>query len=233
VSEASSTHIESVEEWKNAFLADYDTYNVPQEERFDPLEDACSQGLCPTEEQWCQTDPNCSESPYQEPPASVKGSVIAGFVIAGFVISFVALFGVHRYLVAQQSKRFRTMFARRIADTIQLRGSVRSLTPDALADEFKRIDAGVQDGRISKEELWDFMSSRKAGELDKKDFDALFAAIDLDKNGTVDFLEFCAFMGKCDQEYRAARTDRGSLVARKSARDMVAASTARRLSIVW
>ena len=37
-------------------------------------------------------------------------------------------------------------------------------------------------------------------------------------------------MGKCDQEYRAARIDRGSIVARSTRRLQVTDTTARRLS---
>jgi len=181
--------------------------------------------MCPTEEQWCQTDPNCSVSPYQEPPGTVKGSVIAGFTVAGIVLLVAILFAVHVYLVKAQASRYRARFARRIAETIDMRASVRSLTPDALAKEFQRIDEGVsRDGKISKEELWEFVSSGKAGEMEKKDFDALFAAMDLDHNGDVDFVEFCAFLGKCDEEYRAAR--RRSSVGLKQPTSMVA----RRLS---
>jgi hypothetical protein len=31
---------------------------------------------------------------------------------------------------------------------------------------------------------------------------SLFPTIDLDNNGTVDFLEFCTFMGQCSDNYR-------------------------------
>mmetsp|Transcript_22800 Transcript_22800/g.52763 ORF Transcript_22800/g.52763 Transcript_22800/m.52763 type:complete len:332 (+) Transcript_22800:322-1317(+) len=229
--ESTYTHIATGEEWVNSILNEYDVQNIPPDKRIDPTIDVCAAGLCPTEEQWCQTDPNCSVSPYQEPPATVKGSVIAGFTVAGVVLLVIILYGVHLYLVHAQVNRYRARFARRIAETIDVRASVRNLTPDALAREFERIDEGVsKDGKISKEELWEFIASGKAGEMDQKDFDALFAAIDLDRNGEVDFVEFCAFMGKCEDEYRAARADRRSIVARRSVRASVAGTTARRLS---
>jgi hypothetical protein len=80
--------------------------------------------------------------------------------------------------------------------------------------------------------LWNFLSTGKAGELSESDFNALFAAIDLDQSGEVDFLEFCTFMGKCSEEYRSARRARGSVADRASRRISVADSTARRLSLV-
>lgn len=212
------TRVGSPREWVDSILATYQEANVLPENRVSPEEDLCSLGWCPTEEQWCQSDPECSESPYVEPSASLKPGVIAIFVISGFVAAVGVLYCIHLYLQKKQARRFKTVFAKRIAETVNVRGSARSLSPDALANEFRRIDADVEDGKLSKEELWDFVSSGKAGEMDRNDFDALFAAIDLDKNGTVDFLEFCAFMGQCDDEYRAARNDLSSVVATRSSR---------------
>ena len=143
-----------------------------------------------------------------------------------------ALCALHVWRAQQQARRFKTKFAKRIADTISVRGSMRQLQPEALASEFKRIDSESQNGAISKEALWTFMSSGKVGELSELDFNALFAAIDFDQNGTVAFMEFCTFMGKCSDEYRSARTNRGSLAERASVRISIADTTARRLSTV-
>ena len=41
-------------------------------------------------------------------------------------------------------------------------GSTLQLEPEDLADEFRRIDSS-NDGNIQREELWDFVSSGKAG----------------------------------------------------------------------
>jgi hypothetical protein len=173
-----------------------------------------------------------SESPYKEPDASVESGAIAGFTVAGIVLLIAALYALHAWRSQQQARRYKTIFAKRIADTINVRGSMRLLQPEALASEFKRIDSESQNGSISKEALWTFMSSGKAGEMSESDFNALFAAIDLDQSGSVDFLEFCTFMGKCSDEYRSARTDRGSVADRASRRISVADTTARRLSTV-
>jgi len=214
--EVTFTRFTSAQEWRAGLQNEYNSNNIPQNERIPLLADPCGEGRCPTEEQWCTQDPSCSESPYQEPPASVKPGVIAGFVIAGVVLLVAVLYAIHRYLVAQQAKRYRITFAKRIADTINVQSSVRSLSPEALAEEFKQIDSKVQDGKLSKDELWEFISSGKAGEMDQRDFDALFAAMDLDKSGSVDFLEFCAFMGKCHDEYENARAGESRVVARRS-----------------
>ena len=49
-------------------------------------------------------------------------------------------------------------------------------------------------------------SSGKAGKMDQKDSNALFAALYGDNNGKVDFLEFCTFLGVCGEELEVART---------------------------
>jgi hypothetical protein len=223
----------SAGEWVEAIQTAYITYNVAGENQVPvPMQGQCLTGACPSEIDWCKTDPECSESPYQEPDGSVKSGAIAGFTVAGIVLLMAALYALHAWTAQQQARRYKAKFAKRIADTIDVRGSMRQLRPEALASEFKRIDSESQDGSISKEALWTFMSSGKAGELSESDFNALFAAIDLDQNGSVDFMEFCTFMGQCSDEYRSARTNRGSVADRASRRMLVADTSARRLSTV-
>jgi len=206
-------------EWIEGINADYDTYNIPESDRVPiPMVGQCLIGVCPSEADWCKQDPKCSESPYQEPSASLKPGAVAGFTVAGIVLLVAILVGLHFYLSAKQAKRYRTVFATRIAETINVQKSMRSLTPALLESEFKKIDSQTPDGRITKEELWEFISSGKAGEMNESDFNALFAAIDSDNSGYVDFLEFCTFMGKCHGEYSAARANRGNVIARTSLR---------------
>jgi hypothetical protein len=225
--------LSSGEEWVEAIEDAYTTYNVPEADQVTvPMTGQCLTGACPTEEDWCKTDPECSVSPYQEPDASVESGAIAGFTIAGIVLLIALLYGLHVWRTKQQERRYKTKFAKRMADTISLRASMRQLTPEALASEFKKIDSETEGGYISKEGLWNFLSTGKAGDLSESDFNALFAAIDLDQSGTVDFLEFCTFMGKCSDEYRSARGNRGSIADRASRRISVADTAARRLSSV-
>jgi hypothetical protein len=225
--------LESGEAWLQAIQDAYDTYNVPEDRQVPvPMEGECFTGACPNEEDWCRTDPECSESPYKEPGGSVESGAIAGFTVLGIVLLIAALYGLHVMRAKHQERRYKTKFAKRIADTISLRVSMRQLTPAALASEFKKIDSESPDGAISKEGLWTFLSTGKAGELSESDFNALFAAIDLDQSGTVDFLEFCTFMGKCSDEFRSARGNRGSMADRASRRISVADATARHLSTV-
>ena len=75
-----------------------------------------------------------------------------------------------------------------------------------------------------------FLSTGEADEIAESDFDALWVVMDADDSGKVDFLEFCAFVGQCHDEYDTARLDRGAMAHRISQRALLAETTARRLS---
>lgn len=220
------------DEFINAINTAYEIDRVPDSFRTAiPMEGECLTGRCPTEADFAMFDPNIATSPFQEPDGKVKPGAIAGFTIAGIVLLVVAGYLFHSWSLKQQAKRYRTKFAQRVAETIQVRQSARSLSPSNLADEFKRIDK-ENDRFISKEAMKDFLNSGKAGEISDSDFEALWAVLDADKSGAVDFLEFCAFMGKCHEDYNAARMDRGSLATRTSTRMIFAEKSARRVSEV-
>ena len=186
------------EEWIKQANDVLSSYNLTEDEQIDlPMETACFEEPCPSEaEIWCSQDPECSVSPYQEPSASMLPGPIAGFVLGGIAILLTCFYFIHRYLHKRQAKRYKTVFAKRIAETIQVNKSIRSMGPEELAEEFKRVDLQTHDGLITKDDLWEFISSGKAGEISKGDFNALFAAIDADGDGQVDFLAFCSFMGQ-------------------------------------
>jgi hypothetical protein len=137
-------------------------------------------------------DPECSESPYKEPEGSVKSGAIAGFTAMGIVVLMAFLYGLHVWRSNQQARRYKKKFAKRMADTIDLRASLRQLNPESLAKEFQKIDSEIPGGNISKEALWTFLSTGKVGDLSGSDFNALFAAIDLDQSGEV--LTFWSFV---------------------------------------
>lgn len=52
----------------------------------------------------------------------------------------VIAFWWHRHQLKKLQAKNRATFARRIAETIQFTGSERLLTPEALAEEFHKID---------------------------------------------------------------------------------------------
>jgi len=160
-------------------------------------------GSYPSEEEWCTIDPECSESPYQEPAATLKAGIIAAFITVASVLIIIALIAFFLWRLKQQRHRYRNMFMKRIAENIHLEGHLDCMTEDQLAEEFKRIDTGAKggDGYLEKEELKEFMQSGKAGKLSNNDFNAMWVALDFDHSGKVDFIEFCTFLSRCGQEY--------------------------------
>ena len=162
--------------------------------------------VCPTEEDWCTKDPNCSPPVYEEPKARIKAGVVAGLVVAASIVLIAMIVAFFIIRSKQREKHLKYMFATRIAENIEIEGSAHMmLTADALKSEFERIDASIEkDGSISREELWTFMTSGKIGTMSESDFDVLFRAIDLDKSGNIDFLEFCNFISICGTEMEHA-----------------------------
>jgi len=205
----------SEREYIDAVRSTYQEYNIPPPMQFPvPLESNCigeSVGSpCPSEENWCLNDPECSVSPYQEPNGKLRPVFVAGICIFAALLLVLGLFLAHRWVLARQQKRFRVTFATRVAETISLRPSRRTLTPEMLGKEFAKIDKNLSEegagtGYITREALWEFVSSGKAGEMNEHDFNALFASLDVDHNGKVDFLEFCNFLSSCGSEFNEAR----------------------------
>jgi hypothetical protein len=117
--------------------------------------------------------------PNVEPNGTVNAGAIAGFTAGSFLLIILGLYGAHRHTLRQQANRNRVKFAKRISETIHLEGSDRQLTADKLAAEFKKCSA-EEDGTISEDDLWVFISSGQAGTMGQADFNGPFAAIYLD-----------------------------------------------------
>jgi len=190
--------------WIQLVQQNLENFNVPHTQRMAlPMNQMCllDQSNCPTEADWCLLDPVCSELPFQRPGAFFNGTdifVALSVVLVLFAVLFVSL---RKRVLNIPAKGYRAGFAARVGTSIQLHQSKKSLTPEELAEEFKRIDRQNPDGRISQDDLWGFLSTGKAGVLDRADFRSLFAALDNENSGYVDFLEFCTFLGRCHGEY--------------------------------
>ena len=76
-------------------------------------------GKCPTEEDWwCAYDPSCSESPYQEPSATLLAGPIVGIVVTWFAALLGALYAKYKKKMAEQVERVKTIFARHISNNM-------------------------------------------------------------------------------------------------------------------
>lgn len=178
----------------------YDVNNVKYYDQIRTY--GCLDGeACPTSSEWSAVDPTSSQnpSPYDE-GASASGWFIAVMVILCVGVLVILAYWWHTVQIQKQKDRISRQFARRVAETIKVEGAHNQLSAEALEEEFKRIDTD-HSGYLSKSELKAFVNSGKIGTMTDSDFNALFAALDVDGNGTVDFTEFCAFMAQCGQVY--------------------------------
>jgi len=177
-------------------------------------------GICPDESNWCSSgnDPNCSKSIYQEPTVSLTAGGLALVVIVVIIVAVTVSSAINYRIAKKRINRYKTAFAGQMAERVSHRASVGQLTPSELEEEFNRIDSGLEggNGQIEKDELWNFISTEKAGHFSKKDFESLFSAMDVDKDGSINFLEFCSFMTSCQSEFekKTAKGEKVSLLTR-------------------
>jgi len=151
----------------------------------------------PTEEQWCEVDPACGESPYQEPVSPLRTGPLVGFILLGLAVLFTGFTVFYRTMMARKEKRIRQHFRQRLRQSVALK-SFSVNNSKQFEGMFKRIDAEGT-GYIEKKELRDYMNKREPV-ISTKDFEDLWTSIDMDKSGRVDYLEFCLFMAKCESD---------------------------------
>jgi len=181
----------------------------------------------PTEEEWCGgliEDASCTPTPYLEPDAQMKDGFIALFVILGCLVLIAVGFLLHRNARAKQKKRYKAHFVRGIAKNITIAPSAGMISAEELKKEFDFIDKD-KGGTISRDELNKFVESGKIGIMEKKDFDAMFSALDIDNSGEIDFVEFAAFLSSCGSEFDKVNQEQKAMTA-----DEKLMSASRRLS---
>lgn len=151
----------------------------------------------PTEEKWCEVDPACGESPYQEPVSPLRTGPLVGFIFLGLAVLFTGFTVFYRTMMARKEKRLRQHFHQRLRQSVAMK-SFSVNNSKQFEGMFKRIDADGT-GYIEKKELRDYMNKREPV-ISTKDFEDLWTSIDTDKSGRVDYLEFCVFMAKCESD---------------------------------
>jgi hypothetical protein len=160
---------------------------------------------CPTLQMWCDSGDAsslCGPTPYIE-ETTVNAGVVAGITVAVAVVVIAAVAylmqSFHKKRMAAEKERLKNEFARRIVGTFSIGSGGEAIVMEKLTEEFKRIDSGAEggNGRISKAEMKHFImtSDSGGGQMKDSDFETLFALIDEDGGGDIDFAEFSAFMG--------------------------------------
>lgn len=119
----------------------------------------CLASPCPKEEDWARSDPNMSESPYQE-NYKVKTGIVAGFTSITALLLLAAVVVYYQWRIRQIEKAAKHKFAARLrqsnVDLVGAHGNNQAISPKNLIDSFNRIDDGAEeggDGLISKDEL--------------------------------------------------------------------------------
>lgn len=189
------------EEFLDGLQQEWDANQVPTSIRTSlPGTKSCLGSICATEDDWCKHDPKCSVSPYQEPDGELKGSIIGGIAAVCAIVLFLIFYVYHRKRVVNEAKRVRQNVAMRIAEQVKMNFNSEELSQEALIKEFQNIDSSG-DGVLQKDEVKEFFMSDKVGSITEVGFNAIFAALDNDGNGEVDFVEFVSFLGRCAKEF--------------------------------
>lgn len=178
-------------------LQDYGPlYNVPTNDIASfPMEETCLRGnwaggvgaVCPTEESFCEIDPNCTESPYKPEEPTLNAGVVSGFVAAAAIILIIALIFYSRAKVESARRSVRSKFSKVLMNSSDWNSSH---SPQSLLKVFNKIDLD-ESGLISKSELHEFVKVNDG--LSEKEFQLLFESVDKDNSNEIDFAEFCAF----------------------------------------
>ena len=160
----------------------------------DPEIPECFAGVCIEDGLWATKDPSLLKSPYIEPDGSVTAGFIAGVTIPSIIVALAIIYFIHSYRFKKQRDRINTHVTSAVFENMSFDPTVETdLSPKALEREFSRIDKD-KGGLVSKEEMWNFVSTGRAGEMERNDFNLLFKIVDIDGNGSIDFMEFCTYM---------------------------------------
>lgn len=199
----------SEEEWLQAIKEFKTMYNVPSEDTAPaPMQTSCLTGdwaggvgvKCPTEEDFCEIDPNCSESPYkpEEPTLSaVQVSLLVAGLFTGLFIMFYIFYRLQRTKRERQMK-LRILYV--LAQNITIAPTAGKLNAEDLLKEFQHIDKN-KDGKMSKDEMSDWIGDGKLGDISDKDFNLMWSVMDIDGDGEVDFVEFSAYLSSSDEAF--------------------------------
>jgi hypothetical protein len=196
----------SRDDWIVALEQAYEANNVPEAHEVDL---SIPDDSYPTEEELCggvANDPSCTESPYEEPDAKVNGGAIAGFTILGVALLVLCMYAIYHRQLKIQKRRVQKRFIRGVAQNITIAPTAGGLDTDAILKEFKHIDKD-KGGTINKEELQVWLQDGKLGEISQSDFNVMWVAMDVDGNGSIDFVEFCTFLSGCGDAFEQVFTE--------------------------
>jgi hypothetical protein len=194
----------------------------------DDPDSACPGGRGSLESLYLTTGGTGDECGYERWPSissdgtpNLSAGAIAGIVLGAVCLVAILFTVVLRLRLRHQQQRIRKRFVQQIARNIAIGPSPGSIPPHKLADEVQHI--GDSNGVITKEDLRKWMHDVKLEFISKSDFEALWAAMDIDGSGKVDAVEFFIFLSSCgpqfeevyNEEQNMSKLERLKLAARR------------------
>lgn len=134
---------------------------------------------------------------------------LAAIVLTPLVLVIVLGIAWHMRQLKQQEKRMKKRFIQQLARNIDIGPSAREISADKLAQTFKHI--GGEKNLISKQDLARWLNDLNLDFLSEEDFDRLWHTMDIDNRGTIDPLEFCAFLKECEKQFEEVHNEYSAL----------------------
>jgi hypothetical protein len=147
------------------------------------------------------TGSECGYVSFPPPPAKLAlpiGAIVGIAVGAGGFVTLLFLTW-HYYRLNKQERRYKKRFVQQIARNIEIGPSPGHIKPEKLVQQILHIGQGKS--VINKEDLAKWIHDIKMEFITRKDFEALWNAMDVDDKGEVDPVEFIVFLSACGPEF--------------------------------
>ena len=151
----------------------------------------------------------------------LETAAVLGIIVCVVFLVIICYILLVRYKLRQQRDRIKKRFVQQIARNILIAPGPGAIPPQKLVEAVQHI--GDEDGIILKEDLRCWLSDVKLEFVSPKDFEVLWAAMDINGTGRVDAVEFFIFLGSCgpqfeevyEDEQKMSRLERLKLAARR------------------
>ena len=153
----------------------------------------------------------CGYVQFPVPAKKERLPVAAIVAIAITPVVLVLVFGIYCHMrrLQEQEQRMKKRFIQQLARNIDLGPSAKNITAEKLSEVFQHI--GGQDGQISKEDLAQWMNDLNLDFLSEQDFNRLWDTMDMDHKGTVDPVDFFAFLKECEHQFEEVHGEYSTL----------------------
>jgi len=146
--------------------------------------------------------------PPPEPRRLSNGAIVAIALTPVIIaVALCMIWNAHR--LKEQEKRMKKRFIQQLARNVEIGEDARSIPANKLAEAFHHI--GGADGRISKTDLAKWINDLHMDFMSEQDFNRLWDAMDLDHTGSVDPIDFFAFLAECGPQFKEVHQEYSAL----------------------